>query len=242
MEQEQREYLKTTDVIEVKNYPYGRLRTSAFFGLEFKQGKGFRSTFQTINPKTGKLNAIKKSTYSDILIMYREAETGHIKTTGFFLYDDETTQKLVNFLDQHFDLFTPEQIENICITLLAWFKQSMYSRKIYCNADIDKLLPIFDSTIKTLVEMIKSKGSLNKFAEIKPDWKAARDLEQKDFNPFRTINYGAITDPNFGKTATIERGDGTTDTVVLNASGMPLTSSGHGSGAPANINGDNYNG
>jgi hypothetical protein len=198
MEQEQREYLKTTEVVEVNNYPYGRLRTKAYFGLEFKSGKGFRSTFQTIDPKTGRLNAIKKSTYSNVLIMYREEGTGHIKIAGFTLYEDETTQKTVNFLDRYFDLYTPEQLEDICITLLAWFKASMYSRRVYCNADPEKLLPIFASTVKTLVEMIKSKGSLNKFAEIKPDWKAARDLDQKDFNPFRTINYGAITDPNTG--------------------------------------------
>jgi hypothetical protein len=56
-------YYHTTKKAIVDSYPYGRLRATAFFSLEFKKGKGFRSVFQTINPKNNRLNAPKYSTY-----------------------------------------------------------------------------------------------------------------------------------------------------------------------------------
>jgi hypothetical protein len=64
-----KKFFPTTHKAEVNSYPYGRLKATAFFGLEFKRGKGFRTTFQTINPKNGKLNAVKNSTYSPIFVM-----------------------------------------------------------------------------------------------------------------------------------------------------------------------------
>lgn len=54
---------KTDEKITVENYPYGRLQCKATFSLEFKEAKGYRTVRQTINPKTGRINNPKKSTY-----------------------------------------------------------------------------------------------------------------------------------------------------------------------------------
>lgn len=63
----------------VESYPYGRLRCKAFFSIEFKKKQGFRTVFQTINPKNDRLNAQKYSTYTDFAFNYLCPETGHIK-------------------------------------------------------------------------------------------------------------------------------------------------------------------
>lgn len=46
-----------------------------------------RSVTQTVNPKTGKLNKPKYSTYSAFVRLYEETETGHIHSFHFTPYD-----------------------------------------------------------------------------------------------------------------------------------------------------------
>lgn len=63
---------------EVKDYPYGfRLRTSMFNWIETVPKKGCRFVSQTINPKTGRLNAEKKSTFYVIGAMFLDGN-GHV--------------------------------------------------------------------------------------------------------------------------------------------------------------------
>ena len=72
-------YIRTNEKIEVNNYPYGfKLKTTLFDYIEFDKKKGFRHCTQTINPKTGRLNNPKKSTYYALLVRYYN-EDGHIK-------------------------------------------------------------------------------------------------------------------------------------------------------------------
>ena len=48
----------------VDDYPYGfQLRTQIKYWLEYKAGKGWRFVSQTVNPKTGRSNKPKASTY-----------------------------------------------------------------------------------------------------------------------------------------------------------------------------------
>jgi hypothetical protein len=72
--------------LEVKDYPYGfRLRTSIFYWIETTPKKGDRFCSYTINPKNGRRNADKKSTYSNIGVMYQD-EKGHTHWTGINIY------------------------------------------------------------------------------------------------------------------------------------------------------------
>lgn len=71
---------------EVKDYPYGfRLRTSMFYWIETVAKKGDRFCSCTINPKNGRLNAPKKSTFSNIGVMFLD-ENNHVKWEALNIY------------------------------------------------------------------------------------------------------------------------------------------------------------
>lgn len=65
---------------EIKDYPYGRLRTSMFVYIESEPKKGDRVVRVTINPKNGRINAPKKSTYSPLYVLFLNSENGHIES------------------------------------------------------------------------------------------------------------------------------------------------------------------
>lgn len=98
--------------IVVKDYPYGfRLRTQARYYIETTK-KGQRSVFQTLNPKTNAWNKPKKSTYSDILVLYRDKSNGHIENHGLsFGYDG--IEVLKDFLSVFETVLTDYQKERI---------------------------------------------------------------------------------------------------------------------------------
>ena len=75
----------------VPDYPYGyTARTKIRYWLEGpKPGKGWRFVSQTENPKTGRWNKPKPSTYADWgAVMYLDAD-GHVKWEGVGAYTDE---------------------------------------------------------------------------------------------------------------------------------------------------------
>jgi hypothetical protein len=74
----------------VDDYPYGfRERTQIRYWLEHKPKKGWRFVSQTLNPKTGRWNKPKASTYSDWGgAMYLD-EKGHVQWTGVGPYSTE---------------------------------------------------------------------------------------------------------------------------------------------------------
>ncbi len=94
----------------VDNYPYGFKRTQIKFWVETKGNKQ-RFVSCTLNPVTLKWNNPKPSTYNDLVVMYREKETGHIRGYHFNIgYSDvEDFNRLKEFLG---DYKTP-YIENL---------------------------------------------------------------------------------------------------------------------------------
>lgn len=101
-------YTTQQTAYEVKDYPYGfRLRTSIFYWIESKAGKGDRFCTYTINPKNGRANAPKCSTYNTFMYMYLN-EKGHVTHGCIDAYDID------KFIEQfHFI------INNIGITWLS---------------------------------------------------------------------------------------------------------------------------
>lgn len=179
------DYIKTTEKIEVKDYPYGfRLRTTAFYSIEHKPGKGFRSVFQTINPKNGKLNKPKFSTYYPVMVLFRNDE-GHIKTSCRDFYGDEGMVRDLKWLSENYELFTKDQIKSIAVTIIAILKASVYAKVVYTHSDQTKLLELFDSAVTTMVEIAKTGDNL--FGSVTYDIPAIKALEQKDFNPFKVV-------------------------------------------------------
>lgn len=83
----------------IDDYPYGRLRTQKRVWLEKKGKKGFRFVGQTQNPKTGRWNKPKASTYSSFAgAMYLD-EKNHVHWDGLSEYSsaDEVLQFVKDF-------------------------------------------------------------------------------------------------------------------------------------------------
>lgn len=79
----------------VDDYPYGfRLRTEIRYWIETTKN-GDRLCSQTMNPKTGRWNKAKKSTYSEVGVMYLD-EKGHVTWAGLSTYADD--EWIANFL------------------------------------------------------------------------------------------------------------------------------------------------
>ena len=80
----------------VGNYPYGfRLRTSIRYWIETNPKFGQRFSSQTLNPKTGRWNQPKHSTYSEVLVLTKTDSNGHVGSTGLTLYN--IREKFENF-------------------------------------------------------------------------------------------------------------------------------------------------
>jgi hypothetical protein len=83
---------------EVKDYPYGfRLRTSIFYWIESKAGNGDRFCTYTINPKTGRANAVKCSTYNTFMYMYLN-DKGHVTHGCIDAYNREKFIEQFHFI------------------------------------------------------------------------------------------------------------------------------------------------
>lgn len=73
----------------VQDYPYGyTLRTQIRYWLETNPKHGTRFVSQTKNPKTGKWNAPKRSTYDPVKVLVL-LENGHVETRTLGNYADE---------------------------------------------------------------------------------------------------------------------------------------------------------
>ena len=68
--------------LEVSNYPWGfRLKTKRRTWIETNKNQGDRVCYSTLNPKTDKWCAVKKSTYGAVYVLYFD-ENQHIKSLG----------------------------------------------------------------------------------------------------------------------------------------------------------------
>lgn len=81
----------------VEDYPYGfRERTSIRYWLEHKPKKGWRFVSQTLNPKTGRQNKPKASTYIEWSAAMYLDDKGHVHWDGIGPYSDD--QKILTFM------------------------------------------------------------------------------------------------------------------------------------------------
>ena len=165
------------------NYPYGyTLRTTLFDTIEFAPKKGYRHVTQTINPKNGKLNAPKKSTYYPFIIRYYN-EDGHIKTKHLnFNYSVEERNNACDFIAENFDLFTPEEINYFYKEINSAFLIEIKSLVVYCGANFDEMKPYFDPFIKLATSALKD--GLNHFSDLKMDVEQINKFKVPDYNPF----------------------------------------------------------
>lgn len=149
---------------EAENYPYGfRLRTSAFYATEFKEGKGFRNTFQTLNPKTGGMNKPKLGTYSHFAYHYLNTENGHIENGAIRITCFDEINKACKFFVENWDAIgglTPEMIKELCAAMFTCARISAS----FTSAETKPMLAILDAPIKKLLHGFKT--GENVFADV----------------------------------------------------------------------------
>lgn len=155
-----KQYVKTGETITIDSYPYGRLRCKAFFSVEFSPKHGFRTVFQTINPKNGRLNAPKKGTYAPMIAAYLDTETGHAEFHYFSMYNREDGLPFFSFLAERPDLFTDEQHDHLKIYALAQIKLEAKCLVRYCKVPVAEAIAIVEPVTKALVACIKEKTDI----------------------------------------------------------------------------------
>ena len=107
------------NALEVFNYPWGfRLKTKRRTWIETNKTQGDMVCYSTLNPKTNKWCAVKKSTYNAVDVLFID-ENEHIKSIGVWKYG--TNKKdLENFLSKidynSLSLLQKKQIERIKAT------------------------------------------------------------------------------------------------------------------------------
>jgi hypothetical protein len=183
-------FLNTTEKTVSENYPYGfRLKTKKYDFIEYKRSHGFRHGSQTVNPKTGRLNAPKYSTYYTIGILYRN-EDNHIKFEAYSPNSAETINHSCKFMHQNFDLFTAEQISGVASELITILQASFYASKVYGGLDPEILKPYYLDGFNVLTEIQRTGENL--FNQFFVDSEKIDSLKDPNFNPFKITAYGTI--------------------------------------------------
>lgn len=172
-------YVKTGEKIEIESYPYGRLRTKAYFSVEFSSKHGFRSVFQTVNPKNGRLNAPKKGTYAPMIVAYLDTETAHAEFAFFRMYNKEDAVAFFSFLAEHSDLFSDEQLEHLKLYALAQIKLKAHGLVRYCKVPVAEAIQIVEPLTKALVACIKEKTDIKAILSlVKPMYENAEKAQE----------------------------------------------------------------
>jgi len=165
---------------EVNNYPYGRLKTTKFFEVEFSKTKGFRAIETTINPKNGVLNKPHKDTYSMLKVM--EVIEGFVKYKSFEYYSTEGSNRTNKFISENYDMFTEEQKDYLRICLLSYIKNTTRSLVAYCGADTEKAIAYFKDMSEKVVKGIKEKTNI---FDIQFNEEEINALKVEGYNPFK---------------------------------------------------------
>lgn len=182
--------LFTNETYKVENYPYGyTLKTDKYYSLEFKKGKGFRAVETTLNPKTQKMNAPKKTTYYTVALL-TVSDEGKVKMHTEDFYDDQGKDRGYLFMKENFNKFTSEEMRWVASYNITLLKTDIYAKATYCGSDIKKLLPLYDVAIKALSDIVKTGDNL--WDQVQIDWQAVESLEIKGYNPFKVTTHTMV--------------------------------------------------
>lgn len=165
-------------------YPYGSLKCTAFYSVEYNAKKGFRTIFQTINPKNGRINNPKKGNYYEVILPLTDNQTGHFSGCGYLNFNGtDSINTGLYFMADFYDLFTTDQIKNIALTIIAMQKVNAKAYVIYTGADWEQLKPLITDSMHTLTEIAQTGENLFLNAILNAEKIDA--LKIPDYNPFK---------------------------------------------------------
>lgn len=180
------EVFSTDSKLSTDSYPYGRLKCTAYFSVESTKN-GFRSVFQTVNPKNGVLNKEKKSTYYSVMLQTKDSG-GYISTCGHNQFNgDEEINRGLQFMNDFFELFTVEQIKTIALSMLSSMQINSKAQVIYCGTKWEDLKPLVKNQIKECVKIAKTGENL--FLNCLLDIDKIKALKLPNYNPFQVKSY-----------------------------------------------------
>lgn len=180
----------TTEKIISENYPYGfKLRTTKTDFIEFSARHGFRHCSTTINPKTGRTNNPKKSTYYSVMVLGTD-ENNHCKSFVAGMNGQKEIEHLTEFMSkpENFALFTTEQVKFIYSQFFLYVKADTQARVIYTGAKLTDLKPLIEKQITLIAEGMKNPEK-NLFSQISFDWVEMDKLKVEGYNPFKVTTY-----------------------------------------------------
>jgi len=180
------DFKHTSTRVISENYPYGfNLKTQKTDWIEFHPKHGFRHLSQTINPKTGRANNPKKSTYYQVALLGIN-EDQHCKFWACGFNGQDQMKISYKHLFENFNFYTPREMEYLYIT--AFDNLAIYKRYfvLYRGADSKNVQSILQNSFVKLAKGINSKGSLNLWGEILDsiDFEALNNAKKPNYNPF----------------------------------------------------------
>lgn len=168
------------------NYPYGRERSTAFFSVEMNK-KGCRTVTQTINPKTGRLNNPKNSTYYPVILPI-ELENNFFDFCGYLDFNGtDHINSGIYFMDDFKDCFNPQQLKDIALYIIAMTKVNAKAQVIYCGTQWDDLKQYYVVPLQNLVKI--AHGENTDFLSCLLDFDSIEALKVPDFQPFKSVQY-----------------------------------------------------
>lgn len=178
--------IPTSEKVTVENYPYSGMRTTLFDTMEFNAKRGFRHVTQTINPKNGRVNKVKPSTYAALMVRYY-AENGHIHTLSFDFNGAKEMNRAAKFVNEHFDMFTADEIKYIYSQMLSSAKLEVYSMVQWAGADIENVKPLVQMCIDNCEHGLKH--GTNNFEYLILDIEAIDACKDVNYSPFVIKTY-----------------------------------------------------
>jgi len=179
--------IRTADVVRIDNYPYGyNQKTTLYDSIEFNPKKGYRHVTQTVNPKTGRKNAPKKSTYSHLILRTIE-EGGKIKCHYFDFNDSaKGLNDICKIASRNFSIFTSEERKYLYSNAIFFSKVYMQALAIYAGAEVSNLIPLFDTFVKSAVKGVNNPDE-DFFKNMILDAEAIEATKLPGYNPYKTV-------------------------------------------------------
>jgi hypothetical protein len=88
---------------------------------------------------------------------------------------------------ENFYLFTKEQVQDIYAHCFMMLKVNVKAMVIYCGSKFEDIKPLIASCGNFAIDGMRS--GENFFNEMLLDVEALENTKQKDFNPFRVVEY-----------------------------------------------------
>lgn len=157
------------------DYPYGSLRCTMTFDIEFKDKKGYRLVMQSTNPKNGRLNKPKTDTYMNYQYLTVEPETGHFKARGFSIHGYKDIQSFIDFLSVNKDIhFTDEESQYLWVHIISCIHGNLMYTKLKEGVSTEQVFSVLP--VKAMVKAYGEHKTIYDIVNVGYDLKGFEEL------------------------------------------------------------------